>query len=111
MKTKGKQVIASFCSIFFIFAAGVFAQSNKLSGAVEGGLGFRSLSGNELVDNNTKSDLGYTFGVSGQYSFSENYSLKAGLYFQKNEQKQIQTILTVLGIRQVLLTLRLILIT
>jgi len=87
MKTKGKQVIAFFCSIFFIFAAGVFAQSNKLSGAVEGGLGFRSLSGNELVDNNTKSDLGYIFGVSGQYSFSENYSLKAGLYFQKKGAK------------------------
>ena len=83
MKTKRKQVFAIFCTMFFIFATGVFAQTNKLSGGVEGGLGFRSLSGNEIANTKTKADLGYIFGVSGQYSFSQNYSLKAGLYFQR----------------------------
>jgi len=69
--------------IILAFGADNFAQQNKMNMSFCGGIGVRSLRGNEILKEKNISALSFSGGLSIEYNFSEKWALHTDFSFER----------------------------
>lgn len=86
MKKESHCLLALF-SFLFVF----HLNAQKIALGVKGGLNLSSFGGSYVKGLDTKSKLGYNFGITADYSFSENFYVTSGLeYSYKGDKASFQ---------------------